>query len=94
MMEHLAYVRTELNSSLFIRPPEEEADLTPVLDATVGEVPDGADTTANAGAESAASPASAKPDSALVVQDESDEGGAEARPTAAASVRGRPKPRP
>lgn len=94
MMEHLTYVRTELNSSLFIRPPEEEADLTPVLDATVEEVSDGADATANAGAEAAASPDSAEPDSALVVQAESDEGGSEARPPAAASARGRPEPRP
>lgn len=94
MMEHLTYVRTELNSSLFIRPPEEEADLTPVLDATAGEVSDGTDATASAGAESAASPDSAGPDSALVVQDESDEGGSEARPPAAASARSRPKHRP
>jgi vacuolar-type H+-ATPase subunit H len=102
MMEHLTYVRTELNSSLFIQPQEEEADLTPVRDATVEEVSDGAEeasdgadasATANAEAESAASPDAAEPDSALVVQDESDEGGSEARPAAAASARGRPKPR-
>ena len=94
MTEHLTYVRNELNSGLFIRPPEEEADLTPVLDAPVGEISDGADATADAEAELAASPDAANPDSALAVQDESDEGASEVRPPAEASARGRPKPRP
>ena len=94
MVDHLTYVRTELNSSLFIRPPEEEADLTPVPDATVEEVSDGADAAADAEAEHAASPDAAQPDSASDVQDESDEDGSEARPPAAASAHGRPKPRP
>jgi hypothetical protein len=38
-MERLSYVRTELNSSLFVRPPAQQADLTPVPDAPLGRSP-------------------------------------------------------
>jgi DivIVA domain-containing protein len=84
-LEHLSYVRSELNSSLFAQGPEGEPDLTPVPDAA-RDVSDGADAAANAGAEPAASPDSAEPDSALAVQADFDRvGGSEASPAAAAS---------
>ena len=85
-MEHLSYVRTELNSSLFVRPSEAEPDLTPVPDAAVGDVSDGADATANAGAEPTAPSDSAEPDSALAVQAKSDQvGGSKAHRRGAGS---------
>lgn len=92
-MEHLGHVRTELNSSLFVQPSEEEPDLTSLLDVAVSDVSDGAEATANAGPELAASADSAEPDSALAVQPESDQvGGSEARRPAAASARSRHQP--
>jgi cell division septum initiation protein DivIVA len=72
-MEHLSYVRTELNSSLFAEPEEEDPDpdLTAEAAANAGPEPD-------ASADSADDPA--EPDSAPAVQPESDqEGGPKAR---------------
>jgi DivIVA domain-containing protein len=71
-MEHLTRVRTELNSSLFDRPPEGDPDDPPVLDASIEEVPDGTDAMANAGAEPAASAESAEHDPAFPAQGTSD----------------------
>ena len=93
-MEHLGYVRTELNSSLFARPPEEEQDV-PSVDSAVGDVADSADVTAEAGPELAASADSAGPDSALAAQPEPDQvDGSKARRPVAASARSRPRSSP
>ncbi|HZD74496.1 MAG TPA: DivIVA domain-containing protein [Actinomycetota bacterium] len=78
-MEHLTHVRTELNSSLFARRPEEEPDAAPVLDA---------------GAQPAVSSDAAEPDSAMAAEAESDQVDGSEEPTAAASAQAPPKPRP
>jgi cell division septum initiation protein DivIVA len=79
-MEHLSFVRTELNSSLMVRSSEEGPDSMPVPDADT---------------QPAASPYAAEADAAVAAEEDPDQVGASEDPApAAASARSRPKPRP
>ena len=75
-VEHLTFVRTELNSSLFVRVPEGEPDDPPVLDSAIEEVSDGATDGATDAASAEATPTasadSAEPDPALAETAKSD----------------------
>lgn len=72
-MEYLSHVRTELNSSLFVPLPEEKPDpeLTLEPDVVVRDLPDGAEATASADPELAASDDAGEPDSTLEAEPES-----------------------